>query len=119
MGVAAVAEPRPAMARRWPTARSVLVTVVVNVAMGIPSVAAVLTVLVLVDHGLLDRPSYEYARDHEMWQFLGTAALVVLGVLFSSVNVGLQWWLTGFRLHLWGVALAAFLLPTGVAVLAA
>ncbi len=40
VGVAAVAEPRPAMARRWPTARSVLVTVVVNVAMGIPSVAA-------------------------------------------------------------------------------
>ncbi|WP_244931023.1 hypothetical protein [Nocardioides sp. W7] len=97
------------------TVWSVLVTGVVNVALGYLSGFLVVTAVSFVDNALLGPAGYEYAKNRESWQFLGPVAL---GVLFSSVNVGLQRWLIGFRLHLWVVALVGFLLPTGVVLLA-
>lgn len=97
--------------RTSPT-RSVVVTSAVNVVLGIPSVTAVVFVAVLVDNTILGPADYEFAANREAWTFFGVLGLVVLLVLFVAINVGLQWWLTGFRSYLWAVALVAFLLPT-------
>ncbi|MBC2962377.1 hypothetical protein [Nocardioides deserti] len=95
-----------------------LITGAVNVVLGIPSTTAVLYVAVLIDNTVLGPADYEFAANREAGMFLGVLALAALIAVFSAVNIGLQRWLTGFRPHLWAVALLAFLQPTIVTLLA-
>lgn len=87
-------------------------TAAVNVVLGLPGTTAVVFVAVLADNTVLGPADYEFAANREAWTFLGVLSLLALAVLFVVANLGLQRWLTGFRAHLWAVALAAFLLPT-------